>query len=254
MPAPTRRRTAAGAVHPAPAKAPRRVAPNTRRQPLAAAIDMTKIRVTPEWVDITDVKPYEFNARKNAKAVDAVAKSIKEFGFLVPIVIDADGNLAAGHTRIEAAKKLGMTELLALRAEHLTPDQFDSFRLVDNKVGEIADWDTDLLAQEMNRLMGLGQDMSGFGWSSEEIDCLSSTVTADCLSLADLSPAETEEEESARLNPRRGPQSTRMVLGDITIFVPSEAFNAWTDGIRRMHNFDRAEVHAEILNRLGILI
>ena len=233
-------------------------APARRKAPQAAPtrVDMTKIRATPEWVDINDVKPYEFNARDNREAVKAVKASIEQFGFLVPIVIGEDGSLAAGHTRIEAAKELGMPEVLALRASHLTTEQIDAFRLIDNKVAEIATWDTDLLAPELKRLTDFGFNFTSFGWTQEEIDCMSSVVAADCLSLTDLgAPATQEEQDDGQtLAGRRGPQSTRMVLGDLTIFVPSEAFNAWSDGVRRMHNFNKAEVEAEILNRLGILV
>jgi hypothetical protein len=251
MPAPTRRRTtAAGATTPKPAAKP---AP-ARRRAAPAQVDMSRIKVTPEWVAVEYVKPYEFNARDNAKAIESVAKSIRQFGFLVPIVIDDDGNLAAGHTRIEAAKQIGMTEVLALRASHLTTEQIDTFRLVDNKVASLATWNSELLAPEISRLMNSGVDMMGYGWSQEEVDCLASTVTADCLSASDLMPLEEEEErDTSRLNPRRGPQTTRLVMGDITLFVPTEAFNAWSDGIRRRHNFERAEVEADILNRLGLL-
>jgi hypothetical protein len=216
---------------------------------------MTKVRATPEWVDINDVIPYVFNARDNYDAIESVAESIKNFGFLVPIVIDKDGNLAAGHTRIEAAKSLGMGEVLALRAEHLTTDQIDSFRLIDNKVSELARWDTDLLGPELARLADTGVDFTQYGWNQDEIDCMSSLVAADCLSIESLAPPpSTEVASDNSLSARRGPQSTRMVLGDLVIFVPSEIFSAWSDGVRRMHNFNRSEVEAEILNRLGIML
>ena len=94
---------------------------------------------------IEDLKPYKRNPRKNDGAVDAVAASIKEFGFKVPIVIDADGEIIAGHTRFKAAKKLGLKEVPCIIADDLTPDQIKAFRLADNKTAELADWDFELL-------------------------------------------------------------------------------------------------------------
>lgn len=218
-------------------------------------IDMSKVKSKVEWVDINDVKPYAFNARDNAKAVQAVANSIKNFGFLVPIVIDADGNLAAGHTRIEAAKTLGMAEVLALRAEHLTDEQIDAFRLVDNKVSELADWDIGLLSQEIARLEG-AFNFTDYGWTQDEIDCMATMVTADCLSVETLTPArneETDSEEGASLPTRRGPQSTRLVLGEFVMFIPTTQYRNWMDGLRRFVNYDEEELAAELKNRLGIL-
>lgn len=237
----------------APAGAGKRVA----RAAVAKPTDMTKVRVNSFWVDINDVKPYEFNARDNAKAIDAVAKSIETFGFIVPIVIDDEGNLAAGHTRIEAAKKLHMDEVLAIRASHLTTEQIDAFRLVDNKVSELADWDTDLLGQEFARLqqaMGDAIDFTQFGWSQAEIDCLSSVVAADCLSASDLLPATaTDEAEGNHITERRAPTNTRFVLGEFVFFTPATTYRNWIDGLRRLHNFNEADMIADVKNRLGIL-
>lgn len=86
-----------------------------------------------------EIKPYENNPRKNDDAVDAVAASIKEFGFKVPIVIDSNGVIVAGHTRYKAAKKLKLKTVPCIEANDLTDDQIKAFRLADNKVSELAD-------------------------------------------------------------------------------------------------------------------
>jgi site-specific DNA-methyltransferase (adenine-specific) len=96
-------------------------------------------------VNINDVKPYEKNPRKNDKAVDKVAASIKEFGFKQPLVVDKDGILIVGHTRLKAAQKLGIKEVPVIYAEDLTDEQVKAYRLADNKTGEFAEWDMDLL-------------------------------------------------------------------------------------------------------------
>lgn len=90
---------------------------------------------------ISDLKPYKNNPRKNDKAVDAVAASIKAFGFKQPVVIDDNGEIIAGHTRVKAAKKAGYHEVPCIIASDLTPEQVKAYRLADNKVGELAEWD-----------------------------------------------------------------------------------------------------------------
>lgn len=116
-----------------------------------------------EYRRLSNLNPYANNPRKNAGAVDAVAASIKEFGFLVPIVVDTDGTIVAGHTRYKAAKKLGIKEVPVIVADKLTPEQVDAFRLADNKVGELAEWDEDALATELMRITGI--DMTQFGFT-----------------------------------------------------------------------------------------
>lgn len=234
-----------------------RVSRTNRRAPVQKdePVDMSQIRAKVKWVDINDVKPYEFNARLNEKAVAAVKKSIQTFGFIVPIVIDSEGNLAAGHTRIEAAKELGMAEVLAVEASHLTTAQIDAFRLIDNKVSEIAEWDIGLLAAEISRLES-EFNFTDFGWRQDEIDCMSTMVTADCLAVDTLPttrPAASEEEEASSLPTRRGPQNTRMVLGEFVFFVPTTQYRNWMDGLRRFVNYDEEELAAELKNRLGIM-
>jgi len=113
---------------------------------------------------VTELKAYEKNPRKNEKAVAPVAESIKEFGFKVPIIIDSDGVIVAGHTRVSAAKKLGMKSVPCIVADDLTPDQIKAFRLADNSTAQIAEWDLSLLKDE---LMDLDFDMSLFGLEKE---------------------------------------------------------------------------------------
>ena len=112
---------------------------------------------------IDELKPYEKNPRRNDASVDYVANSIKAFGFKVPIVIDRNGKIVAGHTRYKAAKKLGMKKVPCIVADDLTEAQIKAFRLADNKVGEFSEWDMDLLGDELEDLSG-SIDMSAFGF------------------------------------------------------------------------------------------
>ena len=99
-----------------------------------------------------ELHPYENNPRFNADAVEKVAASIKEFGFLVPIVVDKNNVIAAGHTRYEAAKMLGMEKVPCVIEDSLNEKQIRAFRLADNKVAEIASWDFAKLQTELNEL------------------------------------------------------------------------------------------------------
>lgn len=93
-------------------------------------------------VAINELTEYENNPRINDESVPFVANSIKEFGFLVPCVIDADKTIIAGHTRLKAARRLGMKTVPCIYADKLTPEQVKAFRLADNKVGEKSEWKT----------------------------------------------------------------------------------------------------------------
>lgn len=102
-----------------------------------------------EDVPISAVKPYEKNPRKNDKAVDGVAESIKQFGFKQPIVIDKNGVIVAGHTRYKAALKLGFDTVPCVRADDLTQKQIKAYRILDNKLNELASWDFEMLGEEL---------------------------------------------------------------------------------------------------------
>ena len=115
---------------------------------------------------IEDVIPYEKNPRINKNAVSSVANSIKEFGFKNPIIVDKNNVIIAGHTRLKAAKKLKMTHVPVIVADDLSEEQVKAFRLADNKTSELAEWDDDLLNEELGGIFEL--DMSDFGF--EELD------------------------------------------------------------------------------------
>ena len=110
---------------------------------------------------LEEIKPYEKNPRNNDNAVDAVAASIREFGFKVPIIIDKDNIIVAGHTRYKAAKKLGLKTVPCIKADDLNDEQIKAFRLADNKVSELAEWDFDLLNEELETIT---MDMEQFGF------------------------------------------------------------------------------------------
>ena len=119
-----------------------------------------------EW-PIEEVKPYKNNPRNNDDAVEATANSIREFGWQQPIVVDTDGVIIVGHTRLKAAKKLKLKQVPVTVAENLTDEQVKAYRLADNKTGELADWDKNLQA-ELDDIYDI--DMTIFGFDPEMED------------------------------------------------------------------------------------
>lgn len=122
-------------------------------------------------VSIKDLKPYQNNPRNNDDAAAAVARSIKEFGFKVPIIIDEHNTIVAGHTRLKAAMLLNLESVPCIVADDLSEEQIKAFRLADNKVAELATWDMEALEEELKELdeMDLDFDMSDFGFEPSEI-------------------------------------------------------------------------------------
>ena len=114
------------------------------------------------------IKPYKRNPRRNDKAVEYVANSIRQFGFKVPIVIDENYEIVCGHTRWKAAKAIGLESVPCIMADDLNEDQIRAFRLADNKTAEMADWDFDLLEMEFNDIDPELFDMSDFGFFQDE--------------------------------------------------------------------------------------
>ncbi len=118
---------------------------------------------------VSEVTPYPQNPRLNDKAVEAVARSIEEFGFRQPIVVDQEGVIIVGHTRHKAALKLGLDVVPVIVAKELTPAQVKAYRLSDNATGALADWDCELLSQELAGLDALDFDLDSLGFSQREL-------------------------------------------------------------------------------------
>src|SRR5699024_1516381 len=117
-------------------------------------------------ISLSELKEYDNNQRLiNDEAVDRVAASIKEFGFKVPIIVDENNVIVAGHTRKLAAQSIGMDEIPVIIADDLTEEQIKAFRLADNKVAEFSEWNFDLLSAELDEL---DMDMDDFGFDEIE--------------------------------------------------------------------------------------
>jgi DNA modification methylase len=145
-----------------------------------------------ELQPIDSITPYDRNPRRNDGAVEAVARSLKEFGWRQPVVVDKDNVIVVGHTRWKAAKQLGMTEVPVHVASELTAEQAKAYRLADNQTATIAEWDNDLLNIELAELKDLGIDMSLLGWTDQELNELLAPPGTEGLTDADEVPEPPE--------------------------------------------------------------
>jgi DNA modification methylase len=137
--------------------------------------------------------PYDKNPRLNDDAVDAVARSIQEFGFRQPIVVDEDGVIIIGHTRLKAAKKLGLAEVPVHVARGLSPEKIKALRIADNKTAEIAEWNLELLPIELAELQGMDFDLGLLGFDQDELAKLLDPGVQEGLTDPDEIPAPPDE-------------------------------------------------------------
>ena len=161
------------------------------------------------YMNVDDLIPYENNPRNNDKAVAKVAESIKEFGFKVPIVVDENNIIITGHTRLKASKLIGLKEVPVIVAKDLSEEQVKAFRLVDNKVGEIAEWNEDELKQELIELDAMLVDMTEFGFD-DIADLLEDEIIEDDFDVA------VPEEPKSKLGNIYKLGRHRLMCGDST--------------------------------------
>ena len=161
------------------------------------------------YKETKDLIPYANNPRLNDNAVDAVAASIKEFGFKVPIVVDRENVIINGHTRLKAAHKLGLKQVPCIVADDLTPEQVKAFRLADNKTSELAEWDMGKLDIELGEIPDI--DMGEFGFDDIQIDGIEEEKEI----IEDEVP-EVQEEPKAKLGDIYQLGRHRLMCGDST--------------------------------------
>lgn len=141
---------------------------------------------------LSELRPYENNPRINDGAVEAVIKSISEFGFRVPIIISSENEIIAGHTRYKAAEALHLDTVPCIIADDLSPEQIRAFRLVDNKTSEISDWNNAALAKELEEVLEGGIDLSEFGFDIDEFN-MDMDMLGDSFTLPDGDKANVEQ-------------------------------------------------------------
>lgn len=174
------------------------------------------------YKNVSELVPYENNPRHNDDAVDYVANSIKNFHFQVPIVIDKNNVVIAGHTRLKACHKLGIKDVPCIVADDLTPEQVKAFRLADNKTSELAEWDMDKLNIELGEIPYI--DMGAFGFDIEIDDIEEVTEVKE-----DEAPEVKDEEPKAKVGDIYQLGRHRLMCGDSTDVT---AINRLMDGVK----------------------
>ena len=142
---------------------------------------------------LADIRPYPSNPRVNDDAVDAVAASLREFGFRQPIVVDAEGVIICGHTRWKAAQKLGLEKVPVHVATDLTPAQIKAYRIADNQTASLAEWDSKLLPLELAELEALDFDLALLGFSQDDLAKWTGTEVQEGLCDPDEVPEPPDE-------------------------------------------------------------
>ena len=146
-----------------------------------------------EFWPISRLKPYPNNPRINDDAVQAVAASLREFGFRQPIVVDGDGVIICGHTRWKAATKLGLDKVPVHMAKDLMPEQIKAYRIADNQTATRAEWDMELLPVELSQLRELNYDLGLLGFDQDELAKIFGGELVDGLTDPDDVPAPPDE-------------------------------------------------------------
>lgn len=179
----------AASTAPAPAHSPaptKTLKPGTGASPKVAPKKVVVPAVPPGMVvvmeHITSLKRYPNNPRRNAQAVPAVMKSLAEFGWRQPLVVDKEKFIVVGDTRFQASERLSQSDATwewvpTVYASDLTPAQINAYRLADNRVGEISEWDDTKLMQELGLIMEEGFDLEGMGFTEEELDLNAKSIT-----------------------------------------------------------------------------
>lgn len=176
-------------------------------------------------IPIGDVRPYDNNPRDNSKSVDKVMESIKRYGFQQPILVDAERVVIAGHTRLAAAKKLGLPRVPVMVITDLTPEQVKEYRIADNRAGDDSQWDIDKLAAELA------------GIETGE-------AFARLFNIGDIVPEEIEEKARVeRLDIQPAPETTWVLIG-----IPTPRYHEIYDDITRIGQMDGVFCEASVSN------
>ena len=193
-----------------------------------------------ELMNIEKLVPYARNPRITAHAVDKVAASIKEFGFRQPIVVDSEMVIIVGHVRYQAAQKLALKKVPVHVMEGATPEQVKAYRIADNRTGEEAEWDRELLQLEINELDTGDFDKTVLGFNEEELNSLR-------LSLESLQDG-IEGEEDGELEEA----DTKATIGPYTFVIERGRYLEWIEVIRHRVGFDKEAIVDELKRRLGL--
>jgi ParB-like chromosome segregation protein Spo0J len=194
-----------------------------------------------ELISVDKVIPYARNPRITAHAVDKVAASIKEFGFRQPIVVDGEMVIIAGHVRHLAAQKLGLKKVPVHVADNLTAVQVKAYRIADNRTGEDAEWDREMLALEIGELEEADFDNTVLGFEPAELEQLHRGV-------AGLLGDGVESGEDLPIDEA----DTRATIGPYSFIIPRAQYLKWIEALKQEVGFDKEAINNELKNRLGL--
>lgn len=188
-----------------------------------------------QMLKLDQVVPYDKNPRKNDEAVEKVAASIREFGFRQPIVVDADHVIIAGHTRLEASKRLGLTEVPVVVADDLSEEQVRAYRLADNKTAEFSGWDFDLLNGELFEINDI--DMAAFGF---DMNAFADGMTDGSDFFAREDHHDTEKQEgNEEYNEFLDKFENKKTTDDC--YTPDLVYEAVADWVAKEYNLNRSD-------------
>jgi len=182
-------------------------------------------------VAVSELKPYINNPKAHPDSqIDKIAASIREFGFLVPLVVDADMGIVAGHGRLLAAKKLGIDEVPCVSAEHLTTEHIRAYRLADNRIAEKGYWIDELLHIELSDLYNFAVDLDMLGFNVEAIERLDKKITNKQLSAShkDVAIKAGAIEDLKPLNDELAFLKNKKFLIEFSGGIDSSASAVWT--------------------------
>ncbi len=188
-----------------------------------------------EYIEVDELIPYEKNQRiHSTDQISKIANSIREFGFLNPIIVDENNVVVTGHGRIEGAKLLKMLSVPCIRAENLSQAQIKAYRIADNRLQDLSEFDEELLKQELELL----QDEFNFDIELMGFD----------LDFLEDDPVEEETKEVSSSD------GVLVVVGKHKIEISQSKYNKWIEKINKKVGSDDEKIKAEILKRLGILM
>jgi len=173
---------------------------------------MSELRL--EYLPVSELIPYTKNPRKNDAAVERIANLIKEYGFKKPILVDEKNNkneIIAGHTRLKAALLLGIEKVPVIFADDLSPEQVKAFRIADNKSGEWAEWDRDLLVGELSDLRDIGIDLDITGFFTHEVEGFLTPIDLDSFYLSEEESKAQIDQKPGSINPDPGFNNQKVV-------------------------------------------
>ena len=194
-----------------------------------------------ELLDLKKLVPYARNPRITAHAVDKVAASIKEFGFRQPIVVDSEMVIIAGHVRYQAAQKLGLKKVPVHVADGLSAEQVKAYRIADNRTGEDAQWDNEMLSLELADLDNMQFDKAVLGFEAAELEQLQKSLESL------LTDGIDDDEENPIIE-----ADTRATIGPYSFEIPRERYLAWIEEVKQEVGFDKEAIVNEMQKRLGL--